>query len=86
MVLGDPGLVVALVSASGNAGRLGAGQRLSSFDRLLALLASARGALGLREERLDPGLVDEVEGAAEDSGQEEIQEDTISSQLAGYFG
>lgn len=60
MVLGNPGLVVALVSASGNTGRLGTGQRLSGFDRLLALLAGTGSALGLREEGLDPGLVDKV--------------------------
>lgn len=77
MVLGDPGLVVALVGTSGDAGRLGAGQRLSGFDRFLALLGGARSALGLREEGLDPGLVDEVEGSAEDSGQEDVQEDAI---------
>lgn len=83
MVLGDPGLVVSLVSASGYAWRLGSGQRLSSLDRLLAFLAGARGALGLREEGLDPGLVDEVERSAEDTGQEKIQEDTVLGQLAG---
>lgn len=83
MVLGDPGLVVALVSASGDSGRFGAGQGLSSLDRLLALLAGARSALGLGEEGLDPGLVDEVEGAAEDPGQEDIQEDSVQGWLAG---
>ena len=84
VVLGDPGLVVALVSTSGDAGRLGPGQRLSGFDRLLALLDGARSALGLREEGLDPGLVDEVESSAEDSGQEYVQEDAILCPLAGY--
>ena len=43
---------------------------------LLGLLGDGRGATGgLREEGLDPGLVDEVEDAAEEACQEEVEED-----------
>jgi hypothetical protein len=84
-MLGDPGLVVTLVSASSNSGRLGAGQWLSGFDGLFALLSGTGSALGLGEEGLDPGLVDKVEGATEDTGQEDIQEDAVEGQLAGCF-
>ena len=80
VVVGDPALVVALaVAAAGRAGRLGAGQGLGLGGgrgrgvRLLATLlggggAALGGAGGLREERLDPGLVDEVEDGAEEAG------------------
>lgn len=80
VVVGDPALVVALaVTAARRAGRLGAGQGLGLGGgrgrgvRLLAALlgeggAALGGAGGLREERLDPGLVDEVEDGAEEAG------------------
>ena len=77
MVVGDPALVVVLaISASGGArGRLVARQRLGDLS-LLGFLGDGRGATGgLREEGLDPGLVDEVEDAAEEAGQEEVEED-----------
>jgi hypothetical protein len=73
VVRGDPALVVAAaVAAAGGAGRFGARERLDlGSDRLArAGPLAARGGslgLGLREERLDPGLVDEVEGGAEDA-------------------
>jgi hypothetical protein len=76
VVLGDPALVVALVGTGGGASRLGTGEGLGSLG-LLGLLG-ARGAgrtARLGEEGLDPGLVDEVQGAAEDAGQEEVEED-----------
>lgn len=84
MVLGDPALIVALGSASGDTGRLGARQGLGDLDRLLALLGRSGGATGLGEERLDPRLVHKVEDAAEDTSQEEVEEDaviTVSSVL-----
>jgi len=79
VVVGDPALIVALaVAAARGAGRLGAGQGLgldhSPARRLLAA-GGGLGDAGLREERLDPGLVDEVESRAEDAGQEEVEED-----------
>lgn len=84
MVVGDPALVVALaVAAAGRAGRLGPRQRLRLDDgHLLGLFGAARAAAGsaaglLREERLDPRLVDEVERRAEDAGQEEVEEDAV---------
>lgn len=79
MVLGDPALIVLLARASSSAGGLGAGEGLGGLD-LLALLGGA-GALGLGEESLDPGLVDEVEGTGEGGGEEEVEEDAIESQI-----
>lgn len=84
MVLGDPALVIVLARASGSAGGLGAGEGLSSLD-LLGLLGGA-GALGLGEESLDPGLVDEVEGTSEGGGEEDVEEDAISSQISESMG
>ena len=74
VVLGDPALVVLL--AAGDAGGLGAREGLD-LEGLLdqRLLLGRLGALSLREEGLDPGLVDKVEGAAEDARQEEVEED-----------
>lgn len=75
MVVRDPALVVVLVSAGSGARRLVARER---FDDLgLARLLADLGALGLREERLDPRLVNEVEGAAEDAGEEDVQKDAM---------
>lgn len=74
MVVGDPALVVLLVGTGGGAGGLVSGERLDDVD-LPALLDGGLGAARLREEGLDPGLVDEVESAAEDTGQEDVQED-----------
>lgn len=72
MVRGNPALVKVLLAARGGTGRLGTRQGLGNFDLLdlrdLGLLNS------LGEESLDPGLVDEVEGGAEDTGQEEVEE------------
>lgn len=84
VVLGDPALIVVLARAGGSASGLGAGEGLSSLD-LLGLLGGA-GALGLGEESLDPGLVDEVEGTGEGGGKEEVEEDAIDSQIAGLMG
>ena len=83
MAGGDPALVVAGLGAARDGGAVGAHDRhlLGRVD----LLALARGALGalaalaaaalLREERRDPGVVDEVAGAAEGGGEEEVEED-----------
>lgn len=76
MVVGDPGLVVALVGTRRDCRRLITGQGLGHINGLLGLLANAGSLLSLGKESLDPGLVDEVEGTTEDAGQEEIEEDT----------
>lgn len=81
VVVRDPRLIVVLVDTRGDANRLVARQGLGDLDGLLALLASTRSLLGLRKQGLDPGLVDEVDGATEDAGQEEVEEDTRNSQL-----
>lgn len=76
MVGGDPALVVALVGAGG--GGLAAGQRCGSL--LLGSAVDLHGgaaALGLREEGLDVRRVHEVEGAGEEGGQEQVQEDAV---------
>lgn len=70
----DPALVVVLVRTGGGAGGLIAGEGL---DLDLLDLLRCLGALGLREECLDPGLVDKVERAAEDAGKDEVQEDAV---------
>ena len=66
---GDPALVVALVGTAG--GALAAGEGFLLGDGL-GLLDSL---LGLGEEGLDVGLVDEVASTTEGGGQEGVQED-----------
>lgn len=69
VVVRDPALVVGL------AGGLGAGEGISGVDGLLdGLLGGAR-SLGLGEQGLDPGLVDEEEGATENGSEDKVQED-----------
>ena len=74
MVVGNPALIVVLVRDDSNGDGLGAGEGLGDLDDLLGLLSGA-GTLGLREEGLDPGLVDEVESTGESSREEEVEED-----------
>lgn len=78
VVVRDPALVVVLSRSDGNGDRLGTGERLSNIDGLLGLLVGT-GSLSLGEERLDPGLVHEVEGTGESSREEEVEEDTANS-------
>lgn len=77
----DPALVVVLVSAgSGGAGGLVAGGGLGDdlgVGSLLGLALDGLGALGLGEEGLDPGLVDEVGSSAKDGGEDEVQKDAV---------
>lgn len=80
-VVRDPGLVVVLVDTAGDAAGLVAGQRLSNVDDL-ALLGGTGSLLGLGEESLDPGLVDEVQSATKDASQEEVEEDTVGKKSA----
>ena len=72
MAFGDPALVVVL--AGGDGSGLGAGEGGVGVDGPLGLLGGL-GALGLGEEGLDPGLVDEVEGSGEGTSEEEVQGD-----------
>lgn len=81
-MVGNPRLIVTLVRTRGDIRRLITRQGLGDLDRLLGLLGSTRSALGLREEGLDPGLVDEVDGATESAGQEEVKENAGGHQ---YF-
>jgi hypothetical protein len=84
VVLGDPALVDSSDtggSADGRRSSLVAGEGGIGIDiggEGLARRLGARslGALSLREESLDPGLVDEVEDATESGGEEEVEEDT----------
>lgn len=71
MVVGDPALVVRL------AGGLGAGEGIGGIDGLLDGLLGGAGPLGLGEQGLDPGLVDEVEGAAKRGSEDKVQEDAV---------
>lgn len=72
MVVGNPALVVRL------AGGLGAGEGIGGVDGLLdGLLGGAR-LLGLGEQSLDPGLVDEEEGASEGGSEDKVEEDAVS--------
>jgi hypothetical protein len=82
VVLRDPALIVVLARSDSDRGGLGARERLRNIDDLLDLLVGA-GALGLREEGLDPGLVDKVEGTGESSREEEVEEDDLGVKEAG---
>lgn len=71
MVLGDPALVVLASDASGISGN---GLGLEG----LAGLLGGRLLGGLGEEGLDPGLVDEVDGASEGASEDEVEEDAVA--------
>lgn len=72
MVVGDPALVVRL------SGGLGAREGIGGVDDgLLDGLLGGAGLLGLGEQRLDPGLVDEEEGASEGGSEDKVQEDAV---------
>lgn len=73
MVVGDPALVVGL------AGGLGAREGIGGIDGLLDDLLGGASLLGLGEQRLDPGLVDEKEGASESGSEDKVQEDAIEN-------
>jgi hypothetical protein len=79
VVAGDPGLIVVLVGACGRASRLVARKGLRNLD-LLGLLGRLDDA-GLREQGLDPCLVDKVESSAKQAGEEEVEEDTTTGGL-----
>lgn len=73
VVVRDPALVVGLAGGRDGDG-LGAGESTVVFD-LLGLLGSLGGALSGRQQSLDPGLVDKVQGTNESGGEEEVEED-----------
>jgi hypothetical protein len=87
VVIRNPVLIV-----RSSAGGLGAGEgRIrgsgggggGDVDLLDGLLGAGR-TLGGREESLDPGLVDKVEGACEDGGKDEVEEDA-SNKVSSVF-
>lgn len=71
VVLGDPALVVLASDACGISGN---GLGLEG----LAGLFGGRLLGGLGEEGLDPGLVDEVDGASEGASEDEVEEDAVA--------
>lgn len=81
-MVGNPGLVVSLVDARDDSRGLISRQRLGHIDLLPGLLAGTRSLLGLREEGLNPSLVDEVDGAAKDASKEEVQEDAAKDRVS----
>jgi hypothetical protein len=89
MVLGDPALVICLLSlsTSSNSGSVGANDRdlvfrghslLGTSRRTLSAVPTLSAALSLWEESLDPGLVYKVEGSGEGGEEEEVQEDAAN--------
>lgn len=88
---GDPALVVGL-GAGGDGRAVGAddGHLVGRVDLLglaggaLRALAALAAAALLREERRDPGVVDEVAGAAERGGEEEVEEDAVFVKSEGF--
>jgi hypothetical protein len=72
VVVRDPALVIGL------AGGLGAREGIGGVDGLLDGLLGSTRFLGLGEESLDPGLVDEVEGASESGSENKVQEDATN--------
>lgn len=73
VVVRDPALVVGLAGGRDGDG-LGAGESTVVFD-LLGLLGSLGRALSGRQQSLNPGLVDKVQGTNEGGGEEEVEED-----------
>ena len=90
VVLRDPALIICLLglSTSSNSWSICANDRdlvlrshslLRATGRTLGTLTTLSAALGLWEEGLDPGLVDEVEGSGEGCEEEEVQEDAANA-------
>lgn len=88
MMFGDPLLVIRLLGKGTR--RNSRSIRANDADLILrgngllgaevgaaGTLAAFTAAAGLREEGLKPGLVDEVEGAEEGGGEEEVEEDAV---------
>lgn len=87
VVIRDPALIIRLlghrtscnsrpISTNNRNLILGRNSLLGSLGRALSTLTTLSSALGLREESLDPGLVNEVERAEESGEEGEVQEDT----------
>lgn len=71
----NPALIVSL--ASRQASGLGARKNVGVLNGLLHGFPGGPGALGLGEESFNPSLVNEVEGTAEASRENEVEEDTV---------
>lgn len=81
--VGNPALVVVLAIGPGDHGGLGGLVAGDGGDELgLAHLLGGLGALLLGKQRLNPRLVNEVEGGSEDARQEDVQEDAAETQSA----
>ena len=89
MVLRDPALIICLLglSTSGNSGAVCTNDRnlvfrshglLGTTGRTLGTLPTLSTTLGLWEEGLDPGLIDEVEGSGKGGEEEEVQENAAN--------
>jgi hypothetical protein len=83
---GNPALVESTsLGTSGDSRAISANNRdlvgrvdlLSSLRRFLSALAALAAPLLLREQSRDPGVVDEVAGAAEGGEEEEVEEDAV---------
>ena len=86
MLGGNPALVESTsLGTSGDSRAISANNRdlvgrvdlLSSLRRFLSALAALAAPLLLREQSRDPGVVDEVAGAAEGGEEEEVEEDAV---------
>lgn len=91
----DPARIISFRTGSGDGGTVSAdnGNLLGWVDllgaagRLLRTLTTLAAALLLREEGRDPGVVDEVDRAAEGAEENEVQENaTTSGQQSFPFG
>ena len=88
MVFGDPALVVDLCAtgdgravAAHDADLVGRVDPFAAARRLFGALAALALAALLREQRGDPGRVDEVGGAGEACKEEEVEEDAATGTL-----
>lgn len=68
-----------------NAGLVGRVDLLCSLRRALGTLAALATTLLLGEQSGDPGLVDEVAGSGEDTGEDEVEEDAVRLYQYGLF-
>jgi len=78
VVLGDPGLIKATTSA-------GIANKRLTLNSLLLLDGRSAGLLGLGEERLNIGLVDEVRDTTKYRGQDEVEEDAAGACCRQYL-
>jgi hypothetical protein len=97
MVLRDPALVISLLSqrTGSDSWAISTNNRdlilnidsgLRSTRGTLSALSTFASATGLREQRLDPGFVHEVERTSEGSEEEEVEEDAASLLVSYVMG